>query len=274
LKAGGAACALALDSVPVIVRQIDNPLEAERILIESNRQRDKTASEVMREAEHIGRIEAAYAKDRSRASAEQTNAKRRGDTTVVANLPQPSSSQKGKTRDKVAEQIGMKRTTYRKVKNVHDTAHDEAAPAPIRAVAQQQMAALNAGETTAHAADKAGRPLTFRQFIEAPYPVGVGSTLEQIKKIVALQSRRELLPEVAASLTAMRETLARLVKAPLPAHGEVGGGHGRDDNVMSDPPEQQGNSREYTVRRLKRDRPDLAEMVIGGAPLTPPDLSH
>ena len=28
---------------------------------------------------------------------------------------------------------------------------------------------------------------------------------------------------------------------------------------------QGGNSREYTVRRLKRDRPDLAELVIGGA---------
>ncbi len=27
------------------------------------------------------------------------------------------------------------------------------------------------------------------------------------------------------------------------------------------PPEERGTSREYTVRRLKRDRPDLAELV-------------
>ena len=27
---------------------------------------------------------------------------------------------------------------------------------------------------------------------------------------------------------------------------------------------ERGTSREYTLRRLKRDRPDLAEMVIGG----------
>jgi len=31
------------------------------------------------------------------------------------------------------------------------------------------------------------------------------------------------------------------------------------------PSGQGGNSRDYTLARLKRDRPDLAEMVIGGA---------
>ncbi len=54
--------------------------------------------------------------------------------------------------DDVAQAIGLKRTTYRKTKKVFDTANDEKAPEPIRAVAQQQMAALDTGETTAHAA--------------------------------------------------------------------------------------------------------------------------
>jgi ParB-like chromosome segregation protein Spo0J len=47
---------MTLATVPVIVRQIDNPLEAERVLIESNRQREKTVTETMHEAEHIARI--------------------------------------------------------------------------------------------------------------------------------------------------------------------------------------------------------------------------
>ncbi len=117
-----------------------------------------------------------------------------------------------------------------------------------------------------------GSPSTFRQFIEAPYPAGVGSTLEQIKKIVALQSRRELLPEVAESLAEMRETIANLLNEP----GNPNGGDRRSQEFQGNnvtllpPPEERGTSREYTLRRLKRDRPDLAEMVIGGADLTPP----
>jgi len=86
-------------TVPVIVREITDPLEAERILIESNRQRKKTASEVMREAQHSQRIEAAWAKERQRAAAEETNARLHGTPTLVANLPQASAW----TRDKVAE---------------------------------------------------------------------------------------------------------------------------------------------------------------------------
>jgi len=123
-----AACALTLESVPVIVRQIDNPLEAELVLIESNRQREKTPSERMHEAEQIHRIETAKAKARMLA----------GKADPVANLPQGP----GRTRDKVAEQVGRKTGTFRSLKKVWDAANDEAAPAPIRAVAQQQMAAL------------------------------------------------------------------------------------------------------------------------------------
>lgn len=39
------AQALDLDRVPVIVREITEPLDGERILIESNRQREKTSSQ-------------------------------------------------------------------------------------------------------------------------------------------------------------------------------------------------------------------------------------
>lgn len=41
----------------------------------------------------------------------------------------------------------------------------------------------------------------------------------------------------------------------LAEHGEIGGGHGRDSNATS--AGQRGAT--YALRRLKRDRPDLAE---------------
>jgi hypothetical protein len=44
----------------------------------------------------------------------------------------------------------------------------------------------------------------------------------------------------------------------LLAHGEIGGGHGRVDSVNSG----DGNSATYALRRLKRDRPELAERVV------------
>ena len=110
-----AACALTLDSVPVIVREIGDPLEAERIIIESNRQRKKTASEVMRESEQIERIIAAEAKARQ---------KRKPEDSVRPTLDEQTPM---RTDEAVAEAVGMKRSTYAKTKKVYDTAHDEAA---------------------------------------------------------------------------------------------------------------------------------------------------
>ncbi len=117
-----AARALGLDRVPVVVRHVDEPLVAEQVLLESNRQREKTYSERMREAEHV---EGA------------------GDTRTVA---------------QVAEAVGLKRETYRKARRIYDTAAGkpgpEGTPPPPHAqrVATEQMAALDAGDTTPHAA--------------------------------------------------------------------------------------------------------------------------
>jgi len=140
-----AAGALALDTVPVVVRAIDNPLEAERVLIESNRQREKTASERMHEAENIERIEAARSKERQ------------GTRTDLNLRPTLDTSGPQRTDEAVAQAIGMKRSTLRKVKAVYDTAKDETQPAAIRDLAAQQMAALDVGAATAHAADQAVR---------------------------------------------------------------------------------------------------------------------
>lgn len=67
-------------------------------------------------------------------------------------------------------------------------------------------------------------------------------------------------------MKAMRKRVSVLLKRgeqPIAAHGEIGGGHndrGRGDNVTS----ARGTDPTCTLKRLKRDRPDLAEKVIAG----------
>jgi len=138
------ATALALDSVPVIVREITDPLEAESILIESNRQREKTLSDRMREAENLTRI-----------VAEEAKAQQGARTDLRATLHEGLSPIRTDTA--VAEVVGMKQRTYAKTKKVYDAATKGTAPEPVVAVARQQMVALDAGETTPHAAEKAVR---------------------------------------------------------------------------------------------------------------------
>jgi hypothetical protein len=47
----------------------------------------------------------------------------------------------------------------------------------------------------------------------------------------------------------------------LAAHGEIGKGRDRGDNITS---KERGTDPTYTLARLKRDAPDLAKMVIDG----------
>ncbi len=76
-------------------------------------------------------------------------------------------------------------------------------------------------------------------------------------------------PTKAAELACMRETVRDMLERDPPP---LLAPHRPDKVDMStlSPETQGGTSREYTVRRLKRDRPDLAEMVIGGGDLAPP----
>ena len=61
-----------------------------------------------------------------------------------------------------------------------------------------------------------------------------------------------------------REDVRQLIDAAvgaMPQHGEIGGGHTRPDNVRS---AAFGNNPTYALKRLKRDRPDLADKVVRG----------
>jgi len=144
-------------AVPVIVRAIDNPLEAERVLIESNRQREKTMSERMHEAENIERIVAEENRRKMLAGVTPDGAGGRGHTLNPRPMLDEGLAPQRRTDAAVAEAVGMKRSTHRKVKDVYNTAKDDTLPAPIRAVAQEQMAALDTGQTTPNAAEQAVR---------------------------------------------------------------------------------------------------------------------
>ena len=69
----------------------------------------------------------------------------------MATLAQRTEDER-KTRTQVAEAVGMKPRTFAKVEGVYNVAEGKKdAPAPVREVARQQLAALDAGETTPHA---------------------------------------------------------------------------------------------------------------------------
>jgi hypothetical protein len=60
----------------------------------------------------------------------------------------------------------------------------------------------------------------------------------------------------------LAEAIAKVEAMPeLPEHGEIGKGRVRGDNVTST---ERGNATEYTLRRLKRDAPELLEAIKRG----------
>ena len=108
------------------MRQIENPLD-----IESNKQRQKTPSEVMREAKHPQHV---YAERAKRAMLAGASA---GGVTAGRGRPKSEDSPRatlhegyGRTDAKVADAVGMKQRTFAKVKNVFESAADEKPVAP------------------------------------------------------------------------------------------------------------------------------------------------
>lgn len=100
------------------------------------------------------------------------------------------------------------------------------------------------GKQWEQCADRHGRPFaSFEAFVKHELWEGLESTIDDLK---AFCRKR---PDV-------QEKINEAV-GPAPAH--VGKGHS-SDNVSPN----HGNNPTYILRRLKRDRPDLAEQVIHG----------
>jgi hypothetical protein len=94
------------------------------------RQREKTMSERMHEADNIERIIAEENRRKMLAGVTEDGAGGRGHKKNPAPTLAQGLGDDGKTRSQVAEAVGMKRSTHRKVKDVYDTAKDDTLAAP------------------------------------------------------------------------------------------------------------------------------------------------
>lgn len=95
-----AAVKLGLAEVPVRVQSFEDELAVERAIIESNRQREKTFSQKMREAEELERIERELAEQRRREKISQY--RKTGETCDDSHTSKPK-----RTTDAVAEAVGI-----------------------------------------------------------------------------------------------------------------------------------------------------------------------
>ena len=130
-----AALACSLEEVPIVEVEFACELDERQAIVEYNRQREKTLSQRMREADELQVIEAERARERQAATRFGADGGANFGTTAA-----------GRTRNKVAAAIDMKHSSFEKARSVY-----EAAKAGNE-VAVHVMAALDAGETTIHRA--------------------------------------------------------------------------------------------------------------------------
>jgi len=124
-----AALAENLSEIPCrVIPPLNDDIAETEMIVEANRQREKTFLQLMNEAAQLERIESEKAKRRQGTR-----------TDLVETLPQ---SETGKTRDKVAEKVGMSGRTYDKAKGVLKAA------AAGNETAKEQVEKLEKGEVT------------------------------------------------------------------------------------------------------------------------------
>jgi hypothetical protein len=91
---------------------------------------------------------------------------------------------------------------------------------------------------------------SFEAFVVHRLPQGLESTIADLEGYCHKKQHADVREMIRREAPAAQE------------HGGTGANRYRHNNVMS--VEKQGNSPAYALRRLKRDRPDLAELVISG----------
>jgi DNA modification methylase/ParB-like chromosome segregation protein Spo0J len=135
-----AALANALEHVPAQVVEFVSDLDEQAAVIEHNRQRVKTLSQRMREADQLESIERERAKQRQRAHGGTAPGRAADSCGKVA------GSESGETREKLAAAVGMKARSFAKARTVYQAAQAGSE------LAAGQMSALDSGETTINAA--------------------------------------------------------------------------------------------------------------------------
>ena len=102
---------------------------------------------------------------------------------------------------------------------------------------------------------------TFRSFVESPFPNGIGIKADKLMNLLKLEHRFEDSPSYRERYDVLRRKVADLLTVELPLHG---GDRTKEQDYNIILPSKQGTSEEYTLRRLKRDNPALAQQVIDG----------
>lgn len=129
-----AAQLLSIDAIPVEIRAFENEEDELEALLLENENRDKTTEQKVREAMEWEGIESTRAQQR------QIDLAGTRSTDLVPNLAQ--GDERGKSRDKAAAKVGMKRSSYDKAKKAVKKA-DELREQGENAKAEQLISTLN-----------------------------------------------------------------------------------------------------------------------------------
>ena len=105
---------------------------------------------------------------------------------------------------------------------------------------------------------------SFRRFVEANPPFGLGYSIKQLRALLQLQHPGEGAAEIRERMDAMRAEVARLIAEDIPAalpweRPTTDSNIDRATNYTA-----KSDHAEYVVSRLKRDDPALAERVVNG----------
>lgn len=161
-----AALALGLAELPIEERAFTSEAEELEALLLENASRDKTTVQKIREAEVWREIEAERARVRSGAR-----------TDLVVNLPPGPVQDFGKTREKVAEKIGMSGSSYERAAKVVAVA-DQKAAAGDEAEAERLLSLLNKSVNAAHSEVRKEQERAARAAAPLPF-VPATATIEQ-----------------------------------------------------------------------------------------------
>lgn len=131
--------------------------------------------------------------------------------------------------------------------------------------ALEGLAAIVEDETWRKVPSGPSRPepfTSFRRFVEANPPFGLGYSIKQLRALLQLQHPGEGAAEIRERMEAMRAEVARLIAddvQPVLPQGRPAGNDRKhcDTNIKPD-------RVEHVIARLKRDDPALAERVVNG----------
>lgn len=194
-----AALKLELKTVPVRTVTFDDELDEIETLIESNRQRVKTVSQIAAEGMELQKVEAERAKRRQGARTDLDN--------LPANLPES-----GESAEHVAESLGISTTQWKKLKTIFQKAQSGDAEA------KELMKALDAGDISVHKAyrkvrdqlseekrrhDEERKTLT-RELNAAKQELKAGAAPKLVEKVIEKPVVREVVREVVPEATQAR----------------------------------------------------------------------